>query len=76
MTPDEAVFAATVARLATVDDLSHYPFAEQDFLNKFYRDRWPTAYVYNALKTLQHQNPSVWCPALATTVTASSTGRG
>ncbi len=26
-----------VARLATVDDLSHYPFAEQDFLNKFYR---------------------------------------
>ena len=64
LSPDEAVLADMVGRLAGVDDLSHYPFAEQDFLNEFYRDRWrPLPYVYNALKTLQHQHPSVWDPA-------------
>lgn len=61
LTPDEAVLADMVGRLAAVDDLSRFPFAEQDFLNEFFRDRWrPLPYVYNALKTLQHQHPSVW----------------
>jgi alpha-N-acetylglucosamine transferase len=61
LSPDGAVLADMVARLAAVDDLSRYPFAEQDFLNEFYRDRWhPMPYVYNALKTLPHQHPSVW----------------
>ncbi|MBG6190129.1 alpha-N-acetylglucosamine transferase [Arthrobacter sp. CAN_A212] len=61
LSPDEAVFADMVGRLAAVDDLSRFPFAEQDFLNEFFRDRWrPLPYVYNALKTLQHQHPSVW----------------
>jgi lipopolysaccharide biosynthesis glycosyltransferase len=64
LSPDEAVLADMVTRLAAVEDLSHYPFAEQDFLNEFYRDRWrPLPYVYNALKTLPHQHPSVWDPA-------------
>ncbi len=59
--PDDAVFDAMVQRLAQVDDLSSYPFAEQDFLNEFYDGRWlPLPYVYNALKTLAFQHPSVW----------------
>ncbi len=61
LSPDEAVLGQILAELATVDDLSRYPFAEQDFLNDFYRDRWQALpYVYNALKTLPHQHPAVW----------------
>ncbi|MPY09213.1 glycosyltransferase family 8 protein [Arthrobacter bussei] len=64
LSPDEAVLDDMVGRLAAVEDLSRYPFAEQDFLNEYYRDRWqPLPYVYNALKTLPHQHPSVWDPA-------------
>ncbi|MEO3938221.1 glycosyltransferase family 8 protein [Dermatophilaceae bacterium Soc4.6] len=61
LTPDEAVFDAMVEQLAQVDDLASYPFAEQDFLNEFYEGRWvPVPYVYNALKTLAYQHPSLW----------------
>lgn len=61
LSPDQAVLADMVGQLSAVDDLSSYPFAEQDFLNEYYRDRWlPLPYVYNALKTLPHQHPSVW----------------
>ncbi len=61
VTPDEAVLNDMVARLGELDDLSRFPFAEQDFLNEFYRDRWtPLPYVYNALKTLPFQHPTVW----------------
>lgn len=61
LTPDKAVFDAMMAQLAALDDLSTYLFAEQDFLNHFYRDRWqPLPWVYNALKTLPHQHPDVW----------------
>ncbi|RFA13901.1 glycosyl transferase [Subtercola boreus] len=61
LSPDGAVFAEMLDRLAIIDDLSRYPFAEQDFLNEFYSGRWrPLPYVYNALKTLPHQHPSVW----------------
>jgi len=61
LTPDEAVFADMVTRLAAVDDLSRYPFAEQDFLNEYYHQRWqPLPYIYNALKTLAFQHPSLW----------------
>ncbi|WP_305001766.1 glycosyltransferase family 8 protein [Salinibacterium soli] len=64
LSPDDAVLAEMLRLLAAVDDLSRYPFAEQDFLNEFYRDRWrPLPYVYNALKTLPHQHPSLWDPA-------------
>ncbi|WP_201276613.1 glycosyltransferase family 8 protein [Marisediminicola senii] len=61
LAPDDAVLADMLGRLAALDDLTGYPFAEQDFLNEYYRDRWrPLPYVYNALKTLPHQHPSVW----------------
>lgn len=61
LTPDEAVFADLMGRLASLDDLTRYPFAEQDFLNEYYRGRWqPLPYVYNALKTLPFQHPTVW----------------
>jgi len=61
LTPDEVVLADMVAQLGALDDLSRYPFAEQDFLNEFFHDRWqPLPYVYNALKTLPHQHPSIW----------------
>lgn len=61
VTPEEAGFDDMVARLTELDDLSRFPFAEQDFLNEVYRDRWtPLPYVYNALKTLPFQHPTVW----------------
>ena len=61
LTPDRAVFADLMRRLAQVDDLTRYPFAEQDFLNDYYRERWqPLPYIYNALKTLQFQHPTLW----------------
>ncbi|MCW2809892.1 MAG: glycosyl transferase family protein [Friedmanniella sp.] len=59
--PDETVFEGLMAALAAVDDLSRYPFAEQDFLNEHFAGRWvPLAYAYNALKTLPHQHPALW----------------
>ena len=59
--PDRAVFDAMVARLVGLDDLSRYPFAEQDFLNEHFSQRWrPLPYVYNALKTLPFQHPALW----------------
>lgn len=59
--PDVGVFADLMAELAAVADLAAYPFAEQDFLNEHFRGRWvPLPYVYNALKTLPFQHPSLW----------------
>lgn len=59
--PDEGVFAELMAELAAVEDLGRYPFAEQDFLNEHFHQRWvPLAYAYNALKTLPHQHPALW----------------
>ena len=44
-----------------MSDLARYPFAEQDFLNEYYDGRWqPLPYVYNALKTLPQQHPTLW----------------
>ncbi|WP_421507672.1 glycosyltransferase family 8 protein [Erwinia rhapontici] len=61
LTPDRGVFDAMLAQLAALDDLSTNLFAEQDFLNQFWRDRWqPLPYIYNALKTLPHQHPRIW----------------
>ena len=61
LTPDEKVFEDFLHRLAEVEDLSRYPFAEQDFLNEYYLHRWqPLPYVYNALKTLAFQHPTLW----------------
>ena len=59
--PDEAVFQALVGELASVEDLTAYVFAEQDFLNAHFRGRWVALpYVYNALKTLPFQHPGLW----------------
>ncbi|MFG1172796.1 glycosyltransferase family 8 protein [Erwiniaceae bacterium CAU 1747] len=61
LTPDRSVFDAMMTQLAALDDLSTFLFAEQDFLNQFYRDRWqPLPWIYNALKTLPHQHPDIW----------------
>ncbi len=59
--PDAEVFADIIARLAGLTDLTGFLFAEQDFLNDYFRGRWdPLPYVYNALKTLSVQHPDVW----------------
>lgn len=59
--PDAAVHEALMARLAVLDDLTAYQFAEQDFLNEVFEGRWrQMPYVYNALKTLPHQHPQLW----------------
>lgn len=61
VSPDEAVYADMLERLAALEDLKRYPFAEQDFLNEYYLRRWqPLPYIYNALKTLPFQHPSMW----------------
>lgn len=59
--PDAGVLEAMLGELATLQDLSRYPFAEQDYLNERYRGRWqPLPWVYNALKTLPLQHPALW----------------
>lgn len=59
--PDQGVHQDLMGRLAGLRDLSRYPFAEQDFLNEHYDGRWrPLPYVFNALKTLPFQHPSLW----------------
>lgn len=61
LTPDNAVYQQMVARLAAKEDISSWVFAEQDFLNEVFRDRWlPLHYGYNALKTLPRQHPKMW----------------
>lgn len=61
LSPDAQVYQQMMAQLAAMTDISHYFFAEQDFLNDFYRDRWqPLHYGYNALKTLSLQHPKMW----------------
>lgn len=61
LTPDEAVYQPMLTQLAEKEDISDYVFAEQDFLNEFFRDRWqPLHYGYNALKTLARQHPQMW----------------
>ena len=61
LTPDEGVYMHMVSELRKVTDLSRYPFAEQDFLNEYYQNRWqPLPYIYNALKTLRFQHPLLW----------------
>ena len=50
-----------MAELAAVEDLGRYVFAEQDFLNEHFRGRVRVLpYVYNALKTLPFQHPTMW----------------
>ncbi|MFC0139751.1 glycosyltransferase family 8 protein [Erwinia mallotivora] len=59
--PDQQVFEDMMQHLRSLDDLSHYLFAEQDFLNNFYHQRWqPLPWIYNALKTLPFQHAAIW----------------
>lgn len=59
--PDKSVYQDMLTQLADITNLSDYFFAEQDFLNDFFRDRWiPLHYGYNALKTLMYQHPKMW----------------
>lgn len=61
LTPDRGVFAQLLQSLAAIDDVSEYPFPEQDLLNHYFRDRWHTLpFGYNALKTLGKQHPAIW----------------
>ncbi|SFT40089.1 Lipopolysaccharide biosynthesis protein, LPS:glycosyltransferase [Kosakonia arachidis] len=61
LTPDEAMYQQMMQRLSEKADISAYVFAEQDFLNDIFRDRWqPLHYGYNALKTLALQHPQMW----------------
>ncbi len=59
--PGRDVYQDMMVQIAKVRDLSAYVFAEQDFLNHYFRGRWqPLHYGYNALKTLAHQHPKMW----------------
>jgi len=59
--PDNAVFDELEKRIAAIDDLSAYPFSEQDLLNEVFAERWkPLSYIYNALKTLPFQHSGLW----------------
>jgi len=59
--PDHAVLQMFEEKLAAINDLKKYPFAEQDFLNEVFSERWlPLPYIYNALKTLMFQHPKIW----------------
>ncbi|MXP48614.1 glycosyltransferase family 8 protein [Pantoea sp. Eser] len=61
LTPDNSVYEALEQRIAAIDDLSAYPFSEQDLLNEAFAGRWqPLSYVYNVLKTLPFQHSAIW----------------
>ncbi|WP_039055465.1 glycosyltransferase family 8 protein [Enterobacter sp. Bisph1] len=61
LTPDIAQYRQMMTQLAQKADISAYVFAEQDFLNEIFRDRWlPLHYGYNALKTLPYQHKKMW----------------
>lgn len=61
LTPNQAVFEDMLEQLAGLEDLSRYLFAEQDFLNDYFHQRWlPLPYIYNALKTLPFQHAAMW----------------
>jgi alpha-N-acetylglucosamine transferase len=42
-------------------DLDEFKFAEQDFLNKFYKNKWKCLpSIYNSLKTFSVTHPNIW----------------
>lgn len=61
LTPDQALYDLMLTKIIAMADISTYVFAEQDFLNDVFHDRWqPLHYGYNALKTLERQHPKMW----------------
>ncbi len=61
LTPDQALYDLMLTKIVAMADISTYVFAEQDFLNDVFHDRWlPLHYGYNALKTLELQHPKMW----------------
>ena len=62
--PSKQLFRHMVAALSSVDP-SQYPFAEQDFLNKYFAGAWDALpWVYNSTKTLYacHRENVNGCP--------------
>lgn len=58
--PSETTMARIVDHLQAIEDLSRYPFPEQDLLNEIF-DNWvQLPWYYNALKTLPTQHPQFW----------------
>ncbi|KAI8373039.1 glycosyl transferase family protein [Radiomyces spectabilis] len=61
LNPSRTKFQEMMARLYAIDDLTIYPFPDQDFLNEIFKDRWkPLPYTYNALKTLSVAHSTMW----------------
>lgn len=61
LTPDLALYNLMLTKIVAMVDIRTYVFAEQDFLNDLFHDRWlPLHYGYNALKTLALQHPKMW----------------
>lgn len=43
------------------NDLSSFLFADQDFLNYYWKGNWrPLPFIYNALKTMKLSHPDMW----------------
>jgi len=59
--PDAREYAALQDRLLSLDPAKPMPFADQDFLNDYYKGRWlKLPYIYNALKTLSSCHAEMW----------------
>lgn len=44
-----------------LNDLSTFLFADQDFLNFYWKGNWrPLPFIYNALKTIKFAHPEIW----------------
>eukprot|EP00898_Chlorokybus_atmophyticus_P005179 jgi/Chlat1/5662/Chrsp37S05480 len=62
--PDRAVFDAMGRYLSNGYDFTKYQFAEQDFLNEFYTNRWAALpYTCNAMKLLPYFHKDMWSAA-------------
>ncbi|CAO3681547.1 hypothetical protein G6F70_001756 [Rhizopus microsporus] len=61
LSPNKDKYDNMINYLNSMEDLTVYPFADQDFLNEIFKNKWkPISYVYNALKTLQWAHKPIW----------------
>jgi len=58
--PSKKLFEEMLGYLNTWD-LNQFPFSDQDFLNRFYKNKWKCLpSFYNSLKTFSLTHPNIW----------------
>jgi lipopolysaccharide biosynthesis glycosyltransferase len=59
--PDKKVLGEMEKYISEKDDISSWLFADQDFLNEYFKDTtYQLPYIYNTLKTMLFQHENLW----------------